>query len=125
MNRTTNLGLLLAGVHFVSMIRSIDPAQVAENVKLTMADLKVDTKHLDHMVTPAMTVRMLQATPDFDKDRQIVEDILSCYLADVMIDAMVQSGIDPESMPLQGILSATLLMEPVQAAALKLLIPLH
>ncbi|MNB85825.1 hypothetical protein D3C75_327460 [compost metagenome] len=121
----TTIDSLLRGVHFIAMIRSIDPIQVAENVRLSMEDLKVDTAHLDQLVTPRMTVRQLQAIPNFDKDRQIVEDILSCYLADVMIDAMTQSGMDPRGIPLQGILSATLLIEPVQQAALKLLIPLH
>lgn len=125
MSDTPNLEMLLRGAHFALMIRTIDPIQVAENVKLSIADLKVDTEHLDELVTPRMTVRQLQATPDFEHDRQIVEDILSCYLADVMIDAMVHSGINPQGLPLQAILSATLMMEPVQAAALKLLFPLH
>lgn len=120
-----NILNLLRGIQFISMLNSIQPAEVAENVRLSIEDLKVDVDHLDLLVTPRLTVRQLQAIPNFDKDREIVEDILSCYLADVVIDAMRQSGMDPQSVPLEGVLSATLMVEPVQKEALKLLFPLH
>lgn len=116
---------LLRHISYTALLRSIDPEKVAENLRACMADIKVDVEHLDYHVTPNVTVRQLQEQPNFEKDREVVSDILSSYLSDAMIDAMRHSGMDPAEAPVELLLASAFVLDPIHEAALKLLVPLH
>ena len=115
----------LATLRLIAMLESLEAGDILENIRVNIAALKCATDKLDHYITPTLTVGQLLTIPQWDADREIVSDVITSYLADLVSQAAAHCGLDPNNVPIGVLVVTGLMLEPIQNELVNSLIPLH
>ena len=125
MSDEVDLDGILRSLHLIQVLQSVDSQRLASHIRECVQQLKHETEQLDALITPTMSVRDVLKIPNFDRDREVMSDIISSAMSDIMIEAVRASDLNPEELPMELLIVSAMILDPIQADTLNILIPLH